>query len=147
MILGIVIPVFTLFGGFLIPRDQIPGWWIWAYWISAIQYDCFIVLLLLLLMVLLISYPVEAMELNTMGGLTFDCKANQLVPLVNADGSIIQYPFYYFLLSSLLFFSFFFLSLSFAFLSLPIASFRFLRFFSLSLPFFSPFSLDIIINL
>lgn len=39
MFLGIIVPIFTLFAGFLIPRQDIPGWWIWAYWISFLQYD------------------------------------------------------------------------------------------------------------
>jgi hypothetical protein len=38
MFLGIIVPVFTLFAGFLLPRTSIPGWWIWAYWGSLLQY-------------------------------------------------------------------------------------------------------------
>ena len=38
MFLGIIVPIFTLFAGFLLPRISIPGWWIWAYWISLLQY-------------------------------------------------------------------------------------------------------------
>ncbi|KAK4761107.1 hypothetical protein SAY87_006000 [Trapa incisa] len=32
-----VLMVFLL-GGFILPRDQIPNWWIWGYWVSPMQY-------------------------------------------------------------------------------------------------------------
>src|SRR5262245_509271 len=38
MFQGIIVPVFTLFAGFLLPRTSVPGWWIWAYWGSLLQY-------------------------------------------------------------------------------------------------------------
>jgi len=73
MVLGISLPIFLLFGGFLIPRDQLPDWWVWAYWITPIH------------------YPVEAMTLNTISGLAYHCTPDQAIPLVNADGSIFSY--------------------------------------------------------
>ncbi len=38
MFLGLLAPLMLLFAGFFISRHQIPGWWIWAYWMSFLQY-------------------------------------------------------------------------------------------------------------
>ncbi|KAJ7564272.1 hypothetical protein O6H91_02G010500 [Diphasiastrum complanatum] len=30
--------IIFMLGGFIIPRDRIPNWWIWGYWLSPLQY-------------------------------------------------------------------------------------------------------------
>jgi len=59
MFLGIIVPIFTLFAGFLLPRTATPGWWIWAYWIS------------------LLHYAVEPIVVELFSSLTFHCTAGQ----------------------------------------------------------------------
>lgn len=93
MLLGIIVPIFTLFAGFIIPRTEIPGWWIWSYWGSLIQYavssfSSFLLLLPLFFYSLpIFSYSVEAMLVEMFSGLTFHCKSNQLtlIPTPNGD--------------------------------------------------------------
>lgn len=34
----VIILILFMCGGFLVPRPEIPGWWIWAYWISPMTY-------------------------------------------------------------------------------------------------------------
>ncbi|XP_043709750.1 ABC transporter G family member 42-like [Telopea speciosissima] len=36
---SLMLLVVFLLGGFIIPRDQIPKWWIWGYWISPLSYS------------------------------------------------------------------------------------------------------------
>ncbi|KAK4765391.1 hypothetical protein SAY86_026481 [Trapa natans] len=35
---ALVVLMIFLLGGFILPRDQIPSWWIWGYWVSPMQY-------------------------------------------------------------------------------------------------------------
>jgi len=59
--------IFGLFTGFLIPRYEIPGWWIWFYWVSFFR------------------WPVESMSDNQMHNLPLYCKPGQgvMIPLNN----------------------------------------------------------------
>jgi len=73
MMAGVIYPVMLLFAGFLIPRNAIPGWWIWAYWLSPLH------------------YAVEAMALEIFRALTFTCTASQYLSVPLGNGQFAQY--------------------------------------------------------
>jgi len=60
MLLGVIMPLFLLFAGFFVSRQDIPGWWIWMYWLSFLH------------------YAVEALVLEIFSGLQFHCLPSQL---------------------------------------------------------------------
>ena len=44
-----------MLAGFFIPKDEIPNWWIWGYYMSFVR------------------YPLEGMTVNELGGQSFNC--------------------------------------------------------------------------
>ncbi|GAQ83468.1 hypothetical protein KFL_001490085 [Klebsormidium nitens] len=42
---GIFIVIFVAFAGFLVPRNKIPDWWIWAYWMDPLQWGISIIMI------------------------------------------------------------------------------------------------------
>eukprot|EP00179_Madagascaria_erythrocladioides_P005013 CAMPEP_0198325860 /NCGR_PEP_ID=MMETSP1450-20131203/13505_1 /TAXON_ID=753684 ORGANISM="Madagascaria erythrocladiodes, Strain CCMP3234" /NCGR_SAMPLE_ID=MMETSP1450 /ASSEMBLY_ACC=CAM_ASM_001115 /LENGTH=1449 /DNA_ID=CAMNT_0044029785 /DNA_START=79 /DNA_END=4428 /DNA_ORIENTATION=+ len=66
-VVGMTIILFINFAGFLIPRPEIPGYFIWVYWISPLRYSN------------------DALIVNEFRGLEFSCDETQLVPPVGPD--------------------------------------------------------------
>lgn len=98
MFLGLLAPLMLLFAGFFIPRDQIPGWWIWTYWISFLQYALLLLLLFWMycpVSYCYFSYAVEATTLNSLSGLSFFCEPDQFVQVPLANGETAPYLYYY----------------------------------------------------
>ncbi|GJQ14886.1 hypothetical protein GpartN1_g6677.t1 [Galdieria partita] len=52
----------VVFAGFIIPRNDIPGWWIWLYWLSAF------------------NYTLDAVMINQYNGLKLYCLSSEFVP-------------------------------------------------------------------
>jgi len=62
---GIII-LNVVFAGFIIPRNDIPGWWIWLYWLSAF------------------NYILDAVMINQYDGLKLYCTSSEFVPKLPA---------------------------------------------------------------
>jgi ATP-binding cassette, subfamily G (WHITE), member 2, PDR len=58
----VLLIVSMLFGGFFIGPEQLPDWMVWLYWLSPFR------------------YVYEALSINELGGATFECKSDELVP-------------------------------------------------------------------
>ncbi len=63
-----------LFSGFLIARDDIPGWWIWFYYMNPI------------------SYAIMGLFINEFWNEGFSCTTGELVPPVSYPRFSLPYP-------------------------------------------------------
>ena len=52
------ISIAEMLAGFFIPRDEIPGWWIWGYYASFVR------------------YPLEGLSINELADHEFNCGPN-----------------------------------------------------------------------
>eukprot|EP01024_Parvocaulis_polyphysoides_P075351 TRINITY_DN97358_c0_g1_i1.p1 TRINITY_DN97358_c0_g1~~TRINITY_DN97358_c0_g1_i1.p1 ORF type:complete len:216 (+),score=13.47 TRINITY_DN97358_c0_g1_i1:41-688(+) len=60
-IVGVSSSMFSLFAGFIIPKGSIPNYWIWLHYLSYYK------------------YPLEALSINQMVGVTFVCEEDEYV--------------------------------------------------------------------
>jgi len=60
-IVGVSTSMFSLFAGFIIPKESIPPYWRWLHYLSYYK------------------YPLEALSINQMVGLTFECQEDEYV--------------------------------------------------------------------
>ncbi len=62
-VIGISYTIFALFNGFLIIKDEIPGWWIWMYYLDVNM------------------YPLEAYVVNELDGLKLHCSGSEALEI------------------------------------------------------------------
>jgi len=73
-LLGTSLPVMLLFAGFLISKNNIPDYWIWAHYLS------------------FLSYIIEALLVNELNDLTFHCRPSEFVQVpINGTGLFKDY--------------------------------------------------------
>lgn len=75
---GIVFTVLSMFAGFLIARNKIPNYWIWMHYLDVDM------------------YPIEALLINEIHGMSFYCSADELVtvPITSATNGSEAKAFY-----------------------------------------------------
>ncbi len=68
---AIIFTLFVVFSGFLITRDNIPGWWIWLHYMD------------------ILMYPFESLLINEFSGLALSCEGIEFVgvPITSVPGS------------------------------------------------------------
>ena len=72
-IVGVSSSMFSLFAGFIIPKGSIPNYWIWLHYLSYYK------------------YPLEALSINQMVGLTFVCEEDEYVDIQLSNGTVVPY--------------------------------------------------------
>ncbi|GAM29228.1 hypothetical protein SAMD00019534_124040 [Acytostelium subglobosum LB1] len=68
MVTPAVVILFMVFSGFILPKPNIPNWWIWMYYLSPLK------------------YVLDAIASNEMYGRSFHCAPNELIPPTNMTG-------------------------------------------------------------
>ncbi|KAF2071086.1 hypothetical protein CYY_007590 [Polysphondylium violaceum] len=68
-----IVVLCMIFSGYMLPKPQIPGWWIWTHYLSPLK------------------YVIDMISSNELYGLTFGCSPEELIPPPSAEDFISVY--------------------------------------------------------